>query len=359
MKDVRRLPYRSAPGLIPQELIDRCFKCPKCNSDVQVPWLEKMEFPKQPIQPTGGGGHFVPVSFPLTCVFCSDSFDARVTILKNESKWFLYGDEAGRYIVDPLNQYSQRPLNFFCITLVGMHNSKQNRLKKRINKIKRKIVPDSDPETWSHHFTKIWSSSPNSGEYNLRNKEEKIKHAKEFAKIIRQSRPELVTFNISGCLYSPESAKDRSVHINHQKQDVFAQSILTTLKQMRAHNKSVEWIFDNIKDTTDGKRTEGWAEECFLGLQYTPLFTWLSAGAAIVKPSFVEPGTHYLLEVADFISYCVAREFERSIRGKEVEFPSSLLGKGFYQGTIANGNVLYMWNNGLPLKKFYGIQNHI
>jgi hypothetical protein len=318
-----------------------------------------MEYPRQPIHPIGGGGHWVPVSFPITCNSCSDSFDASVPILKNESRWFLYGDEAGRYISDPLDKYSKRSLNFFCITLVGMHKSKQSRLKKRIDNIKRKIVPDSTPETWSHHFTKIWSSNPNSGEYSLRNKEEKINHAKEFANIIRLSRPELVTFNISGCLYSPDSAKDRSVHINHQKQEIFAQSILTTLQQMRAQNKSVEWIFDNIKDTTDGKRTEGWAEECFLGLQYTPLFTWLSSGATALKPSFVEPGTHYLLEVADFISYCVAREFERSIRGQEVEIPSSLLGKGFYQGTIANGDVLYKWNVGLPLKEFYGIQYQI
>ena len=113
MKDVRRLPYRSAPGLVPQELIDKCFKCSKCNTDVQVPWLEKMEFPRQPIKPISGDGHWVPVSFPLTCDNCSDDFDAKVTILANESKWYLYGDEAGRYINDPLAKYSQKPLNFF------------------------------------------------------------------------------------------------------------------------------------------------------------------------------------------------------------------------------------------------------
>ncbi len=355
MKDVRRLPYRPAPGLIPQELINKYFNCPECDSEVEVPWLEKMEFPKQPIQPNSGDGHWVPVSIPLTCNSCTHTFNARVTILENESKWFLYGDEAGRYIAKPHKKYSSTPLNFFCITLVGIHKSKKNDLIKRLKKIKQKVVPDSAPDTWEHHFTKIWSSSPNSSEYALRNKEEKINHAKEFAEIIKKSRPELVSFNISGCLHSPKAKKDRAAHINYQKQEIFAQSILTTLKQMRTYNKSVEWVFDNIKDTTDGKRTEGWAEEVFLGLQYTPLFTWLSAGATVQKPSFVKPGSHYLLEIADFISYCIAREFERSILGKKVEFPSSLLGKGFYQGTIANGDVLYRWNDGLPLKKFYGI----
>lgn len=355
MKDIRRLPFRSAPSLIPQELINKYFNCPKCSTKVEVPWLEKMKFPKQPVQPNNGGGHWVPVSIPLKCTTCEHTFNGEVIILENESKWFLYGDEAGRYIVDPPQKISTRPLNFFCITLVGIHKSKQRILSERIKEIKQNILPDKDPDSWSHHYTKIWSSSPNSGEYTLGNKEEKINHARQFAEILRDSRPELVTFNISGCIQSPKSKKDRADHINFQKQEIFAQSILTTLKQMRTYKKSVEWVFDNVKDTTDGKRTEGWAEEVFLGLQYTPLFTWLSAGATVKKPLFVKPGTHYLLEIADFISYCVAREFERTIQGKIVEFPSSLLGKGFYQGTISNGDVLYRWNEGLPLKEFYGL----
>ena len=356
MKDPRRLPHRPAPGLVPKELLNKHYTCPKCSSSVDVPWLEKMEFPQQPISPEGSDGHWVPISIPLICDACDHFFNVKIVTRDNESKWFLYGDEASRYITKPLAKYSQRPLNFFCITLVGMHNSKQDWLKNKISELKQKIVPNAVPETWCHHFTRIWSSSPKSGEFNLKSKEEKIKYALEFAEIIRMSRPELVTFNISGCLYVPNNKKDRSKHIKYQKENIFAQSILTTLQQMRASDKSVAWIFDNIKDTTNGKRTEGWAEECFLGLQYTRLFTWLSAGATVLKPTFVEPGTHYLLEIADFISYCVAREFERTIQGQEVEIPSSLLGKGFYQGTIANGDVLYKWNNGLPLKEFYGIE---
>ena len=130
MKDVRRLPYRSAPGLVPQELIGKCFKCPKCNSDVQVPWLEKMEFPRQPIQPISEDGHWVPVSFPLACNACSYDFDARVATLADESKWLLYGDEAGRYINDPLVKYSQKPLNFFALHWLECIRAKRTGLKK-------------------------------------------------------------------------------------------------------------------------------------------------------------------------------------------------------------------------------------
>lgn len=355
MKDIRRYPFRPAPGLVPQELLSKVFECTSCKANVKVPWLEKMEFPQQPFQPVGKDGHWVPVSIPLECHVCKTKMDARIPIIEKESRWSLYGDEAGRYIANPLIKYSTEPLNFFCITLVGLHQTKQVRVKRKIQSLKRKICPDRDPESWSHHFTKIWSSKSGSGDFLLKNKEEKISHAKKFAKIIAQSRHEMVTFNISGCLRMPNDKRDRASHLKYQKEEIFAQSILMTLMLMRDQNKSVEWVFDNVKDTTNGQRTEGWAEECFLGLQYTRLFTWLSSGSTTVKPVFTKPGSHYLLEVADFVSYVVAREFERNICGKPVEIPSSLLGNGIYQGAIANGDVKYRWSVGLPLKEFYGI----
>ncbi|WP_322083903.1 hypothetical protein [Burkholderia sp. BCC1972] len=207
-----------------------------------------------------------------------------------------------------------------------------------------------------HHFTEIWESRPESGTFLLKNKIAKIEHARKLAKIIRDARPELTTFNISGCIIVPCDPKERKKLLKYQKDNAFSESILTTLREFRNREKSVNWIFDNIQDTTSGNKTEGWASECFLGLQYTRLFCWISAGATVIEPSFVRPGSHFLLEVADFISYCVARDFERAIIGQPPEFPSSLLGQGFYQGTLGNGDVEHMWNVGLPLKKFYGLE---
>lgn len=161
--------------------------------------------------------------------------------------------------------------------------------------------------------------------------------------------------NVSSCIVVPEDSRERKLHIKSQKENIFSQSILATLRTFRQQNKSLNWIFDSLKDTTSGGRTEGWAAECFLGLQYTRLFTWLSAGAAIVQPTFVPPGSHFLLEVADFVSYCVARDFEKSVLGAQSEFSSSLLGNGLYQGTLGSGDVDSIWGIGLPLRRFYGV----
>jgi hypothetical protein len=239
--------------------------------------------------------------------------------------------------------------------LVGLHSKKQERVRKQIERLKRSVAPSQNPDTWQHHFTEIWGSKPSSGQFNLRNKDAKITYAKKFAKIIRKARPELVSYNISGCIYVPNDQRGRKREIKAQKEELFSQSILTTLQQFRKNNKSVDWIFDNVADTTCGLRTEGWAEECFLGLQYTRLFTWLSSGAVITAPTFVPPGSHYLLEIADFISYCVARDFEKGVLESRSEFPSSLLGNGCFQGTLGDGSVKFKWHYGLPLKEFYGI----
>lgn len=354
MKDIRKQPYRPSPGLIPEELNGKRYECPNCGSMVEVPWTEKLEFPKQPIQPYSGIGFWVPVSFPLQCSDCNSTFDVEVEVKSYESLWHLYGDEAGRFIHRKTTKNSV-DLNFFCITLVALHESRHSRVKRSIRKLKKSIAPSVDPDQWQHHFTDIWSAKPSSRKYSLNNKEEKIKYGKEFARIIRKARPELVTFNVSGCLKIPDDNKDRKTHIKYLKEDIFSQSILTTLKQMRDFGKNVKWVFDNVKDASYGKRTEGWAEECFLGLQYTRLFTVLSAGAPILKPEFVTPGSHYLLEIADFISYCVAREFEKAVQNSKTELPSSLLGKGFYQATLGNGKVNHKWSVGLPLREYYGV----
>lgn len=358
MKDIRKRPHRSTPGLVPEELLGMKGSCPICKTETEIPWLEKMEYPKQPVKSDHGQHHWVPVDFPLTCSSegCKHVFFITTPVLPNKNRWALYGDEAARYISLPPKDHSPEPLNFYCITLVALHKRRHERVRKQIFNLKKQIRPNQDPNSWAHHFTEIWESKPGSDTFILQNKIAKIEHAKKLAKIIREARPDLATFNFSGCIRVPSDAKERKRVLREQKENAFSESILATLWEFRNQEKSVNWIFDNIKDTTSGSKIEGWASERFLGLQYTRLFCWMSAGATVLEPSFVTPGSHFLLEVADFISYCVARDFQQAIIGQKSDFPSSLLGPGFYQGTFGNGNVESMRHFGLPLKKFYGLE---
>lgn len=358
MKDIRKRPRRATPGLVPTELLGMKRACPICKTETDIPWLEEMEYPKQPVKSDHGPHYWVPVSFPLTCSSekCKHVFSIEIPILPNKNRWSLYGDEAARHISTPPAEHSLEPLNFYCVSLVALHKKSHERVRNQLLKLKKEIRPDMDPDSWSHHFTKIWESKPESGEFLLKNKTDKIEHAKKLAKIIRDARPELATFNFSGCVRIPSDTRERKKILKEQKENAFSESILSTLWVFRNQEKCVNWIFDNIQDTSSGSKVEGWASERFLGLQHTRLFCWISSGATVLEPSFVRPGSHFLLELADFISYCVARDFQQAVIGKHSEFPSSLLGKGFYQGTYGNGDVESMSNVGLPLKKFYGLE---
>ncbi len=104
-----------------------------------------------------------------------------------------------------------------------------------------------------------------------------------------------------------------------------------------------------------GPKVEGWAEECFRGLQYTKLYIWLLAGGYIEPPSFNASGSYFLSEIADFYSFWVRRDFEKAIKKERIELGTYELGEGFYQGVLSNGDVSGRVKYGFPIKEFYGI----
>lgn len=317
-------------------------------------WVERMEFPKHPVE-DGSGRSWVPVSFPMVCDWCSARFHVPVRKLPNKSNWTLYGDEASRYISGHNLPSVSGAINLHCITLVGLHHKRRSRVEKQIAHLKKSISPDRHPDDWSLHFREIWAFRPDDKEFTFQSKASKIDFAKEMARIIREARPELATLNYSGCIIASDDKRVRRREIKMQIQDLFAFSLLSSLQLLRSLELTPRWVFDNIQDTSERAKVEGWAEEVFLGLQYTRLFAWLSAGSTVLAPEFHKPGAHYLSEIADFVSYCAARDFEKAIKGERSEFPSSLLGRGFYQGVMQDGSVMSEWAHGLPVKKFFGV----
>jgi hypothetical protein len=344
MRDIRKRPFRSPPQWIPVELSGKRVLCAKCLTSTPIPWVEKQKFPAQPVAPNAGGGHWVPASISVACARCTEISLVPVPRLRTEGRWSLYGDEAARQLKNP-------DRHFFCITLVGLHREKREVVETEITTLKSNIRPDRDPSTWALHFTEIWGDRKE--KFSFGSTHDKIVFANDFSNLIHKARPELFTMNVSSVIEVPTIKNERARRIRKLHQDVFTLSLLSSLQQFRKRKLALSWIFDSIRDTTGGERTEGWAEEVFLGLQYTPLFTWLSAGATILAPQFAKPGSHFLAEIADFISYGVAREFQKKVENTEPEFSTSGFGMGFYQSIRPDGSVDFEWSNGLPFAGFY------
>ena len=323
--------------------------CLKCGAVNEINWIEDLPFPKEPIPVIDNTGYWVPASIPVRCVQCETHTDLAVPKIETESTWTLYGDEAGRIV-----KHKDQELSFFCLSIVGLHNTKHDIARTRLNKLKKISRPDIESDEWTHHFTKIWSESGERRIYDLKNVGEKIKYGQRLSRMINSLKPELFSYNFSSAIILPADKTQKKIALKSQKEDIFKQAILGTLRVLRENKKSVRWVFDNIQDTTDGTKTEGWANECFLGLQYTRLFTYLCAGSAVHAPEFVTPGSHFLLEIADYISFCMGREFHMVASDKNSELPCGLMGHMLCQLVDAQGNTYStMENPSLSIRRYF------
>lgn len=354
MNGVSKKPTRQPFGLVPAELSGRMANCPRCKKGTPIPWLERTPFPTQPVRSTVANGHWVPASIKLMCLPCGNQFNEPIPARKAK-RYDLYGDEASRDIPAE-GVHGER--YFRCLTLVGLDHPFRPDFVTKFNQLKAEFLPSIEPTTWSLHFTKVWSSSAQTSAFKSKTRREKIEFATRLAELLRASRPRLSSFNISGCAYVPTDRKERAKLIKYVGQEIYTLAVVSTLEQLRHRDVAPSWTFDNIKDTSNGPKTEGWAEEVFLGLQYTRLFTWLTAGALVQEPSFVSPGSHFLLEIADFISFWTAREFASTLAGRKTEVPTSLFGTGFFQSIVGGGHVDAKWSDGLPMKHLYGVDQN-
>lgn len=342
-------PFRKNPGIFPAELAGMTSLCQKCNHTNEIDWVGDLTHPKEPIQGLDKSGYWVPVSFPVTCSNCEAETQFHIPIIEAECPWDLYGDEAGRIV-----EINGKEISFFCISMVALHVTKHKFAERKLRNLKLVARPNHPPEQWTHHFTKIWSDNGNDRQFDFAGIKDKIKYGQRYAALINSLKPHLITFNFSSAIILHANKKERAAQLKHQKQEIFKQTLLTTLSVMRNNKKSALWTFDNIKDTSNGEKNEGWADECFLGLQYTRLFTYLAGGNTITAPKFVSPGSHYLLEVADFISFCMAREFQRLSEGKDAELPSGLMGNMINQMVDVNNVPFWKYENGsISIRRYF------
>jgi len=351
MTKIHKQPYRLPPPLIPKELLGMGYTCSSCSRQNQIDWITPQPFPKQPIQHIGGNNHYVPASITQVCP-CGHFNHIPFPTKASESTWGLFGDEAEREFQEGELPGVESKAHFFTISLATIHRDSALQFQQKLSDLKQAVRPDRAPSEWQLHMTNVWNLPPNTDGFALADKLEKVRFIRNVASLLQKFRPDLFTINVSSCRVLSENDEWRKL-VKTNKQEVFATALITSLHLVRSNNKSLIWNFDHNVPPEKRNGSEGWAEEVFLGLQYSPVFTWLSAGSLVQSPRFHIPGSHYLLEVADALSFLVARDFEQRTKGRLSDFPSSLTGVGHYQAFDENGSLSFRWNNGLPFDKFY------
>lgn len=323
--------------------------CPECKTMVTIDWLHPLEFPRFPIEPDGGGGHWVPVSIPIDCTnqSCAKRFDFEIEKTPDAKPFAFYGDEASR-------EQGQRYLLVYA--LVGANKSVREAIISKLRDAKLQLLPNMDPDQWVLHMKELWS-----GHERLR--KSRFAHLKRtdieqmvssISTMLRVSYPDFFRSVFSTVIHLPAAKRDRRTAMNRARDESFSSLVWLTMDLTRKQGIKPEFYFDATQTLQSHPAIEGWVGNLFLGAQYTRLHTYLSAGRTILPPKALKPGSDPMLEVADFLAFVAARWLSRRIANQATDVDLAATGPAFFAGFDRKGDVRFQWADVYPFDLFFG-----
>jgi hypothetical protein len=339
-------PPRSPTQITPEEIAQMRAQCPVCNLKVAIDWHEPLGEPRVPIASIDGGGHWVCVSFPITCPLCRTTFDYKVDTIKDAKPFPLYGDEAFRELDG---------IGVFVYALIGGSPSAKTAIERRLIEAKSRLLPDVDPATWILHMKNLWPGSERSRQplfSNLKKKDIEQFTASVSA-ILRESYPEIFRCVFSTVAKIP--SREKGAFFESLRDRSFS-SLVWLMIDITRNNKFrlvPQFYFDATKPLVKHSNIEGWAGNLFLGAQCTRLHVYLSAGRTILPPKALQPGSDPLLELADFLAYVSARWLIRRIAKAEPDIDLAAIGPALFAGFDRTGDLRFQWATEFPYGLFF------
>lgn len=341
-------PFRLPPPLVPAELAGLEVTCHHCRLSFRPIWYEPLEFPVTPIVPHTGNGYFIPMQAKIRCPHCRQITDIELPIVDVKAWVNFYGDEAFRHIGSKyLATYS----------LVGGEPHTIDNLVEALKALKQEFVPDHDPTDWSVHMKDLTSSKERNRNdiYRTWDLDKASEFVRRVAEITRERTDKLWILNMASIVVLLGPAKRKKLY-SFVRDQVFSGLLLYTINEVTKQGGRPFFTFDATRQVKSYPHVEGWAEESFLGSQYSLTYGFVSRGIPIDKPGFVQPGSHPCLEIADFVSYYVARYIERRLSKKNVDYDPGELGNINYLTFDVHGNLRDKRDSTYPWEMFFGKQ---
>ncbi|MFA6412172.1 MAG: hypothetical protein WCW53_05690 [Syntrophales bacterium] len=140
---------------------------------------------------------------------------------------------------------------------------------------------------------------------------------------------------------------------NRLKNEAYILLILNAIDEWTEKNAQPNIFFDSEKESLASEVIHKWARDTFRGSQQSLLYGFLSKGIEIPEPKFVSPASSPGLEIADLVSFSIARFYDRMWKGKEIEIDPGRMGLVTYLGYASNGDLLWRRQEGYPWELFY------
>lgn len=164
------------------------------------------------------------------------------------------------------------------------------------------------------------------------------------------SKSNLFIYNIAVTTVQDDLSKVKDQ--NQLRNEAYILLVLHAIDEWTSKSAQPNILFDSEKLSEANEIIHGWARDLFKGSQHSLLYAFLSKGIEIPEPIFVSPASYPGLEVADFVSFVIARYYFRMWQDKDIEVDPKDLGLVTYLRYDNVGDLLWRRQIGYPWDHF-------
>lgn len=313
------------------ELLRIQIACKQCHHSYAPQWLAEHDFQEAPIYDKGSSQIHITTMEP--CPHCGVENAIGVPSEQPKGTVFLFGDEAMR-------PFGSNTL-LYTYSLVGTSAPLISSVETQIGNLKRTLVPDCEPTAWKIHMKSIWSGKLRSREpiFHSWTKDTSIQLFEGLADILQRKENYLFKFNIT---FIAELADKKVTAEEFLKFQAYTNLVMFAIYKVTEAGGRPVFHFDSHKDSKAAQIIHQWAVESFSASQKLLLYPFLSHGISVPEPIFVPPASMPLLEVADVMSFMIARYHYLRSRRKEPDVDLSVLGETTYM-TLNENATRFVW----------------
>ena len=335
---------------LPQSLSGITITCPNCKTAFLPDWFKKLEIPIVPVKPKfetkgvpyTGPKRWILRSLTQGCPKCTAHVQIPLPTKQMRTRGSLFGDDAERECEGK---------KVYIYSIVGADQSLLPQFEEKFRALKNSILPGLSPTTWKIHMKDMWAGNSRAKHpvYQALSFKDVADFVDRLLSLLKESNLFIYNIALTTARGRPRGMYDPKGLRN----EAYILLVLNAIDEWTGKNAQPNIFFDSEKDSRANEVIHGWARDTFLGSQHSLLYGFLSKGIEIPEPKFVSPASFPGLEVADFVSFAVARYYHRRWKNKGIDIDPARMGLVTFLGYDFNGDLLWRRQEGYPWDKFY------
>lgn len=331
-------------NFVPDFLQDLKVWCNTCQKNISPPWLLK----RTPVEVELGinGQVWVPASTNFECQHCNTTITLQLPQVKQTSRYTFFGDEAHRTTGNLwLTTYS----------LVGALHRDRDKFNDQILQLKQEVEPSLSPEAWKIHMKEIMSGQERNKHpvFSSWDRNRVNSLCDGIFDLIKNYGPAIMVANASCIFHLPRNARNISRTKETVRNDVYLGLITTIIDMATRCGVRPVFAFDGEVRRKNGTYATPWASDVFHGAKLNLVFPFIARGILIEEPKIVVPGSYPGAELADFVSFVIARFLYKKLRNEEIDLDPKRFGKIIYVGFTPTGDILERNLDRYPWREFF------